>query len=239
MEIGIVTYGEQHDFDKIFKKYFPNAKILVLNNKKGSAKAPQIQGSNTNYEFSGYLELSNYFSNSGPYLMFNDTLFTSHLTKVWLWLIYKFLPVINNDKNCIYGDLRFDGAKFEERPNPFLASWLFVIPNSEALKNFQVNLKSVIDGKSSFVSKEYKEFLNQWISPKSKFRGWHGDSLNTLTKVRKEKCIILEHRLSRVLKMNGMKLSSIGVNNPIIYKLLRIVDRVNTRLIALKIKSLY
>ena len=66
MEIGIVTYGEQHDFDKIFKKYFPNAKILVLNNKKGSAKAPQIQGSNTNYEFSGYLELSDYFSNSGP-----------------------------------------------------------------------------------------------------------------------------------------------------------------------------
>ena len=67
MEIGIVTYGETHDFDKIFKKYFPSAKILVLNNKKGGAKASQIQGSNTNYEFSGYLELSNYFSSSGPY----------------------------------------------------------------------------------------------------------------------------------------------------------------------------
>ena len=242
MEIGIITYGEHFDFEKIsmlFKKYFSSAKILVLNNKKDGAKAPQIQGTNTNYEFSGYLELSNCFSGSGPYLIFNDTLFTSHFTKGWLWFICKFIPANNNDINYIYGDLRFDGTKYEERPNPFLASWLFFIPDSETLKKFQFNLKFSMDNRSTFISKEYDEFLNQWISPKSKFSGWHGESYSKLTKSRKKRSIILEHRLSRAFKTNGIKIRSIGVNNPVIYQVLRIVDRVKTRFIAFKRKSLH
>jgi|TARA_B100001063_G_scaffold184930_1_gene174635 hypothetical protein len=242
MEIGIITYGEEFDFEKIskiFKKHFSNAKILVINNKKDYAKAPQIQGTNKDYEFSGYLELSNCFSSSGPYLIFNDTLFTSHFTKGWIWLICKFILVNNNCKNYIYGDLRFDGTKYEERPNPFLASWLFVIPNYETLKKFQFNLKYSLDNRLISTSKGYEEFLNQWISPKSKFSGWHGESYCELTKARKKRSIIIEHRLSRVLKMNGIEIKSIGVNNPIFYQLLRIVDRVKTRFIAFKRKSLF
>ena len=144
---------------KILKKHFSNAKILVINNKKDYAKARQIQGTNKDYEFSGYLELSNCFSSSGPYLIFNDTLFTSHFTKGWIWLICKFILVNNNCKNYIYGDLRFDGTKYEERPNPFLASWLFVIPNYETLKKFQFNLKYSLDNRLISTSKGYEEFL--------------------------------------------------------------------------------
>ena len=242
IEIGIITYGEHFAFDekfKLLKKYFPGSKILVLNNKENSAKSSQIQGSNTNYEFSGYLELSNCFSSTGPYLILNDTLFTSHITRGWLQLLRNFLAANKTKKQHIYGDLRYDGTRYEERPNPFLASWLFVVPDFETLKKFQVNLSFILADKSTLISSEYEAFLDHWISPTSKLKGWHGGPINIQIKVRKKRCIILEHRLSKLLNVNGMKLSSIGINNPFIYKLLRLADRINTRLIAFKIKSLH
>jgi hypothetical protein len=236
MEIGVVTYGHLDGFANGVKQLetsFRNARILVLNNKPNTARPSEIQGSYAHYEFSGYLEMCESFKGTGPFVIVNDTLFKTHYTVGWLRLLKRAIAQLNRHTVTVYGDIRWDGEAYAERPNPFLASWLFVLPNELSLQVFKQSLAEILNEPASLGSEAYQAFLHGWIFPKGKFSGWHGGAKDEPARARKERCIRLEHRLSTVLPQHGLPLTSVGSFSPFSYLVLRGIDRLNTRFKAL------
>ena len=236
MEIGVVTYGHLDGFANGVKQLetsFRNARISVLNNQPNSARPSELQGSNSHYEFSGYLEVCESFTGSGPFVIINDTLFKTHYTVGWLRLLKRAMIQLNKDTVTVYGDIRWDGNAYAERPNPFLASWLFVLPNAHTLDVFKQSLAEILNEPASLGSEAYQAFLHGWIFPKGKLSGWHGGAKDEPARARKERCIRLEHRLSTVLPQHGLPLTSVGSFSPFSYLVLRGIDRLNTRFKAL------
>jgi len=235
MEIGVVTYGHFDGLEegiKQLKTCFGNARISVLNNKPKAARPSEIQGSYAHYEFSGYLEMCESFTGTGPFVIVNDTLFKTHYTVGWLRLLKRAMIQLNKDTVTVYGDIRWDGPAYAERPNPFLASWLFVLPNAHTLEVFKQSLAEILIEPSSLDSEAYQAFLQAWIFPKGKLSGWHGGAKDEHARIRKERCIRLEHRLSKVLPQHGLPLTSLGSFSPFFYMILRGMDRLNTRVKA-------
>ena len=126
IQFCIVRFGGdsrfQNNLDTI-KRYFPEAEFTVLNNMPNSGKSDEIPGSNSAFEFSGYLELLESSTWKGKVILVNDTLFKHHFTQGWLALLKRFCSKIKDEENVIYGDIRWDGTDLMERPNPFLGSW--------------------------------------------------------------------------------------------------------------------
>ena len=235
MEIGVVTYGHFDGLEegiKQLKTCFGNARISVLNNKPNAAIPSEIQGSYAHYEFSGYLEMCESFTGTGPFVIVNDTLFKTHYTVGWLRLLKRAMIQLNKDTVTVYGDIRWDGPAYAERPNPFLASWLFVLPNVHTLEVFKQSLAEILNEPASLGSEAYQAFLHAWIFPKGKLSGWHGGAKDEHAQIRKERCIRLEHRLSTVLPQHGLPLTSLGSFSPFFYMILRGMDRLNTRVKA-------
>ena len=235
MEIGVVTYGHFDGLEegiKQLKTCFGNARISVLNNKPNAARPSEIQGSYAHYEFSGYLEMCESFTGTGPFVIVNDTLFKTHYTVGWLRLLKRAMIQLNKDTVTVYGDIRWDGHAYDERPNPFLASWLFVLPNVHTLEVFKQSLAEILNEPTSLDSEAYQAFLQAWIFPKGKLSGWHGGAKDDYARIRKERCIRLEHRLSTVLPQHGLPLTSLGSFSPFFYMILRGMDRLNTRIKA-------
>ena len=236
MEIGVVTYGHLDGFANGVKQLetsFRNARILVLNNKPNTARPSEIQGSYAHYEFSGYLEMCESFKGTGPFVIVNDTLFKTHYTVGWLRLLKRAIAQLNRHTVTVYGDIRWDGEAYAERPNPFLASWLFVLPNELSLQVFKQSLAEILNEPASLGSEAYQAFLHGWIFPKGKLSGWHGGAKDEPARARKERCIRWEHRLSTVLPQHGLPLTSVGSFSPFSYLVLRGIDRLNTRFKAL------
>ena len=235
MEIGVVTYGHFDGLEEGIKQlntFFGNARISVLNNKPKAARPSEIQGSYAHYEFSGYLEMCESFTGTGPFVIVNDTLFKTHYTVGWLRLLKRAMIQLNKDTVTVYGDIRWDGHAYDERPNPFLASWLFVLPNAHTLDVFKQSLAEILNEPASLGSEAYQAFLHAWIFPKGKLSGWHGGAKDDYARIRKERCIRLEHRLSTVLPQHGLPLTSLGSFSPFFYMILRGMDRLNTRVKA-------
>ena len=235
MEIGVVTYGHFDGLEEGIKQlntFFGNARISVLNNKPNAARPSEIQGSYAHYEFSGYLEMCESFTGTGPFVIVNDTLFKTHYTVGWLRLLKRAMIQLNKDTVTVYGDIRWDGHAYDERPNPFLASWLFVLPNAHTLDVFKQSLAEILNEPASLGSEAYQAFLHAWIFPKGKLSGWHGGAKDDYARIRKERCIRLEHRLSTVLPQHGLPLTSLGSFSPFFYMILRGMDRLNTRIKA-------
>ena len=235
MEIGVVTYGHFDGLEEGIKQlntFFGNARISVLNNKPKAARPSEIQGSYAHYEFSGYLEMCESFTGTGPFVIVNDTLFKTHYTVGWLRLLKRAMIQLNKDTVTVYGDIRWDGPAYAERPNPFLASWLFVLPNVHTLEVFKQSLAEILNEPASLGSEAYQAFLHAWIFPKGKLSGWHGGAKDDYARIRKERCIRLEHRLSTVLPQHGLPLTSLGSFSPFFYMILRGMDRLNTRIKA-------
>ena len=235
MEIGVVTYGHFDGLEEGIKQlntFFGNARISVLNNKPKAARPSEIQGSYAHYEFSGYLEMCESFTGTGPFVIVNDTLFKTHYTVGWLRLLKRAMIQLNKDTVTVYGDIRWDGPAYAERPHPFLASWLFVLPNVHTLEVFKQSLAEILNEPASLGSEAYQAFLHAWIFPKGKLSGWHGGAKDDYARIRKERCIRLEHRLSTVLPQHGLPLTSLGSFSPFFYMILRGMDRLNTRIKA-------
>ncbi len=231
---GMVLYSDlgfwNKELEKI-KQIFPDDPYLVLNNKAGQAGGGEIQGANEQFEFGGYLTLiESMLNHEGPYLILNDTLFRTHYSWGWRRLLNRHLTKWEEGDKVVLGDIRRDGDQYFERPDPFLASWIFIIPNKATLLVFREALKQVLsDDLVCGSSQEYKDFIVSWIQPKSKLRGWHGLS-DSHEISRKMNCIMWEHGLSRRLLQSGVKLVGADFWSPYQYKILRIVDRFKTRL---------
>lgn len=243
MNIGIITYGSLESLDsgiRKMKRRFPQAKISVINNKPGAAKAGQIQGSNRDYEFGGYAEMVELWSaeaqhgtsipaTDGPFLIVNDTLFQTHYAQGWLDLVSLSLDKLHTSGSEVYGDIRRDGDSLAERPDPFLASWFFLLPNRMSLQRFSIALDQLLQEPQPEFSEDYRLFLENWLHPKGKFRGWQG-AAHPSEKERKIRCISLEHRLSKLMPLHQLQIVSMGHFGENRYRILRLIDRSRTRI---------
>jgi len=228
IQFCIVRFGDdstfQNNLDTI-KRYFPKAEFKVLNNMPHSANLHEIQGSNEAFEFSGYLELLEISPQDGIIILLNDTLFKHHFTLGWLRLLQRFCEVMTVEENIIYGDIRWDGTALLERPNPFLASWLFIIPTKKSRGIFAESLRNLIHEPIPTLSPDYELFLSQWLGSGMIWKGWQGTLKDNATFERKSKCIYWEHQLSAHLTKSGILIYSIGNESRVGYALLRALDR--------------
>lgn len=239
----IVRYGTDRKFPKnleTMKQHFPEAEFIVLNNMPNSGKSDEIQGSNFAFEFSGYLELLELSTWKGKVILVNDTLLKHHFTQGWLWLLKRFCSEIKDEENVIYGDIRWDGTDLMERPNPFLASWLFVIPGAKSQEIFANTLKRLINNPIPELSAKYELFLTEWLESDKLWKGWQGSKKDSGNIERKRNCIYWEHQLSANLAKDGITLKSIGDSSRFEYSILRVLDRMKISIwrIAYRLKGL-
>ncbi len=230
MKWGLVTYSNQDTWKKEIQQVssaLGTDSGLVVNNCFGEAGLGEIQGHNEQFEFGGYLTLCERMEGDGPFVIMNDTLFRTHDTKGWLELLQQ-IPQLDADRLVVYGDIRKDGSELIERPDPFLASWIFVLPNRVTLEVLQSGLKAILAEDVRPLSAEYEAFLQRWLNPTGIMGGWHGKKGDDELR-RKRQCVIWEHRLSKWLLDAGVELSSMGEWNSRKYQWLRIKDRLKTR----------
>lgn len=204
--------------------------IHIINNLCGDTYGHT--GSNRYFEFSGYLEAVDRFQSEGPFMIVNDTYFKSHNAVLWNLLLHRFLRE-RDIADCIYGDIRTEVSNFKEKPSPYLSSWIFFIPNRQALQRFRSTLESAIeDATNANFSTEYLAYVEDWIRPKNTLYGWHIQSGQEESWERKRLCIYIEHRWNVALLNEGFELRSLGGNQKRLYWVLRMVDRLQTRLLA-------
>lgn len=230
-EWGMVVFGKPVHFDK----YFKNKCIRIINNSRVDMLFGE-HGTNEQFEFGAYLDLLTGFKSKGPYVVLNDTLFTLHHTRLWMRLIDGCLGHSKTEGlgPGIIGDIRRDGTDLPERPDPFLASWVFIIPNRNSLASFQTALNTVLGASiPAKFSDGYEDFLNKWLTQKTMVTGWHGTHSDSEI-LRKRKTIFWEHRLSKLCTESGVELVSIGQYQPVLYAMVRIYDRIINRVQAAK-----
>ena len=229
---GLVTFAKRNQWSKPLAQWraqFFRSTGWVVNNWAEQASEGEMAGHNRQYEFGGYLTLLQKMEPlQGPYVLVNDTLFRTHHRQGWMNLLKKVPARIESESRAVYGDIRWDGTALPERPNPFLASWIFVLPNKESLQLFQSVLEEVLMEETPALSPAYESFLQDWLSANSRWRGWHG-RLTPDALARKRACILWEHRLSLRLMESGMHLRSLGEWDPSLYSRLRLIDRIKTR----------
>ncbi|MFN3530372.1 MAG: hypothetical protein ACK417_10675 [Bacteroidia bacterium] len=237
-EGALIKYGNFPPDAALWRQWLQplGMKAYLINNQTSALMAEEIAGDNSQYEFSGYRKACELFESDGPFLIANDTLFKTHDQKSWQALIRSFLAKMPADELAVWGDIRSDGNALLERPDPFLASWIFILPNRRALELFRSCLQQLLDTERQADSREYAEFLDAWVNQRKLFGGWHG-LRNEENISRKKHCIRLEHALSRALAANELPLRSLGAYFPVRYRLLRWRDRLRTRLSILKISK--
>lgn len=236
ISIGLVVYGNSAVWQgriASFQKKLQPYQLLVVNNDHKNCRPQEIKGDNTSYEFSAYVQLCSLMEGDGPFIIANDTLFKTHWQWGWTKLLQKAVQKIDKNELSVWGDIRTDGDSIPERPALFLASWIFVLPNRKSLETFQQILTTLCKAKMPEPSAAYADFLAWWTSPSRRLRGWHGPrTAENLD--RKIRSIRLEHALSTALHQNQLHIHSLGKFTPIAYKLLRLFDRLRTRLDSLK-----
>ena len=229
-EWGLVVLGKPSRF----YRYFGDRLVRVVNNDRDNSGFGE-QGHNRQFEFGGYLEVMEGFQTEGPYVVVNDTLFDNHHTGAWLYLIDTIAERILEEPQrlCVVGDIRRDGVDIPERPDPFLASWLFIIPNRDSLEVIKACLRAVLAREVPAVfSPSYEAFLNSWLKTKSIWSGWQGRATEANV-VRKRHCIYWEHALSKELALAGVDLISAGRYHRGLYAGIRMYDRLWNRWKAL------
>lgn len=202
---------------------------IIMNNHRYAILPDERPGSNRAFEFSGYFEglalLPQEFQ--GPVLVVNDTLLTNHWAKGWGWLLKKILERhAQLEKGKVYGDWRPSVSGIPELQQPFFASWIFWCVDREAVELLKKQLGDLLEAGLPPMSKTYQDYIQQWLSGKSKWSGWH-QKIDEQSFSRKEYCIRLEHQLSHQLSSNG-KIISVGQIFPWSYRALRWIDRART-----------
>lgn len=235
-EIGIVVYGASPS--RLLRlRHWASAvgaeQCLIIENKAGAATHGVVQGDNKHSEFSAYMQLCSLFGGDGPYLIVNDTLVRTHWAYGWARLCRKVLRG-KLDELSIIGDIRNDGDNIAGKPSVYFASWIFVIPSRKTLEAFRAALEQALIHPETLPS-DYNQWLDRWLSPGSLSGGWHHKA-GEAEKRRKRFCIVTEHRLSQQLPAHGLRMVSAGRFNPVLYFLIRLADRLKTRLSALVIR---
>ena len=231
VEWGWVVMGKPKQFDQWQKDWLAGCEdIHIVNNNRGDSFG--TPGSNDYFEFSGYLELVNSMHTEGPYIMANDTWFKTHHAALWSTLLRNFLKA-DVRKDCVFGDIRTEASAFVEKPSPYLSSWIFYIPNKAVLMQFQACLERAIvtAGEANF-SQQYLDYVGGWLQPKNRLYGWHMPSADAYVLERKRTCIYIEHQLNAELLNAGLGVASLGHDQKFRYGVLRLVDRLQTRLNA-------
>jgi hypothetical protein len=235
MEMVLVTYGakeQEQQALRAFEKHWGKC-IRVVNNHLLALLPGEIAGNNSHFEFSGYLCACALFEGEGPFVLVNDTLFKSHFAPGWRWLLQRLTNHLNAEELMVWGDIRRDGSSLVERPDPFLASWIFVLPNRASLNCFETCLRTLLEQPLPPASPAYEAFLDAWTTGGKYWSGWHGQASASAI-ARKKHCIRLEHALSKALPAAGLPIKSMGTAQPLGYALLRKIDRLRTRWLALR-----
>jgi hypothetical protein len=222
--LGVVIFGSTSVKRRniaALSKHLGVTDLHILNNDKASLQEDEISGNNLFYEFSGYYELCRHFTGEGPFVILNDTLWVNRLVGGWQTLLRSAIRQING--NGVWGDLRVEGGVIPERPNTYLASWIFVIPNREVLSQFAASLSVVMHDAYPPPSPAYKVYLDRWFVPRW-YGGWHGVRSNE-SLARKLQCIRMEHTLSAVITEKGLRVHALGEKRSLFYALLRLIDR--------------
>ena len=231
VEWGWVVMGKPKQFEQWQKKWQARcADVHIVNNKMGDSFG--TPGSNDYFEFSGYLELVMSMHTEGPYIMANDTWFKTHNSALWSRLLQNFFKA-DVRKDCVFGDIRTEASAFVEKPSPYLSSWIFYIPNKAVLMQFQACLKrAIVTAREANFSPDYLDYVAGWLQPKNRLYGWHMPSADTSVLERKRNSIYVEHQLNAELLKVGLDLVSLGHHQKGLYVLLRLIDRLQTRLNA-------
>jgi len=203
----------------------------IVNNHKPSLLEDEHLGNNLAFEFSAYLQLIDLCKGEGPFVLVNDTLFKNHWQ--WAWAILVKNVIRLNQKGVVWGDIRQEQGDIAERPNVFLASWIFVIPSRYELDRLRKVLVLILDQPLRTPSTAYEAYLSDWLQPKRWYKGWHGQS-DEAAMARKRSAIQWEHALSKALLDGGMQLQSAGQAKPFLYLLVRMHDRLVTRFQAIR-----
>ncbi|MCE1201461.1 MAG: hypothetical protein LWX09_05095 [Bacteroidia bacterium] len=231
-EVGIVVYGASPSRLHRLRRWASavgTAHSTIIENKAGAATQGVLQGDNKHSEFSAYLQLCSLFRGDGPYLIINDTLVRTHWAYGWARLCRKLLRG-KLDEHTIIGDIRNDGDDIAGKPSVYLASWIFIIPSRKALEAFRAAMEQALTHPETLPS-AYDQWLHRWLNPGSLSGGWHHKA-GEAEKRRKRFCIITEHRLSQQLSPHGLQMVSAGRFSPALYFLIRLADRLKTRLSA-------
>lgn len=233
-EAGLLTYSASGKLGNVWSKFSSgfSRETFVVNNAITHPEFGELCGDNTHFEFSGYRVVAANFGGNGPYLIVNDTLFKNHQTYLWRRLVRNALAKVDLNDKAIWGDIRRDGSSLAERPSPFLASWIFVIPNRRVLSIFIQTLETLIKEPLPPFSGDYERYLDLWLS-KRLFGGWHGVRSEQAL-ARKRMAIKYEHTLSLRLLLAGIELRSIGENQPAWYFVTRVADRIFTRMLSIR-----
>ena len=231
VEWGWVVMGKPKQFEQWQKKWQARcADIHIVNNKSGDSFG--TPGSNDYFEFSGYLELVKSMRTEGPYIIANDTWFKTHHSALWGRLLRNFFKA-DVRKDCVFGDIRTEASAFVEKPSPYLSSWIFYIPNKAVLTQFQACLeRAIVTAREANFSRQYLDYVAGWLQPKNRLYGWHMPSADTCVLERKRNSIYIEHQLNAELLNAGFDLVSLGHHQKGLYGLLRLIDRLQTRLNA-------
>ena len=229
VEWGWVVYRKPHNWNLWLREWsFYTNNIFIVNNKADDVFG--TKGSNTFFEFSAYKEVAQYFTTDGPYIIANDTWFKTHVACFWSPLIKAYLQ---KPERKIFGDIRLEPSNFTEKPSPYLSSWIFCIPDRNSLELFLASLDGAMQRAGGFeISDAYRAYVEDWVTPQSIWFGWHRRHLKYEDLQRKQQCIFMEHALNRAFLENGLEIDSLGIYNPVWYKVLRLVDRLQTRFIA-------
>ncbi len=233
--LGLLVYGDTSRFTDRIAKWADDMKpsrLVVVNNHAGMLAAGEMAGDNTHFEFSGYRVLCANLSGDGPFVIVNDTLFRNHWTGGWTQLLRIVMRRIDCTQDVVYGDIRRDGNSIPERPDPFLASWIFVLPNRAVLLRFDQILDQLCRTDLPEPSPAYAAFLKNWTAAGKRFRGWHGKR-DPASVDRKIRAVRFEHALSEALPDAGLPIVSLGTFSPVLYRTIRVVDRLQTRISAL------
>lgn len=236
-ELGWVIYGSSPEKRRQMHRWEQwlaiSQKSLILNNNNSHSlqNDDEMAGNNQYFEFSAYRQLCDLFSGEGPFIIVNDTMFTNHWQWAWAKLCKRAVQKMPHGQMVVYGDVRIEGGTIPERPNIYLASWIFIIPDRHVLRQFSLLLDSVMLQRLPDPSPSYRRYIDEWIHPPVWYKGWHGQR-NQEAINRKIRCVVMEHLLSKRLAEYGLRLQNLGQFRKILYALVRIVDRLVTRIIA-------
>jgi len=181
------------------------------------------KGSNTYFEFSGYLEgLEKVgYRDLDKIFLFNDTLFEHHTNTMWA----NFFKNASFERDGIYGDGRIEPILWNDKPLKILASWHFLLNGKDSIRGFKELLKDVlVDFDNPLVIDDsYQLYREKYLSG-GIFQGYSlSGKLNNNEEdlLRKKKCIDTEHRLGRALEKKGKMIFYSGFQ----YQFIHLVDR--------------
>jgi len=205
---------------------------IVVDNRPDTFFA-EVQGSNAQFEFSGYLEgLDALIAQHGPQariFVFNDSLWSHHSPRRWAEFLRNYEP---RRGPGVYGDPRLEPINIDQNPLRHLASWMFLLEGSTGQQAFRQALQHALQHFDQAPDwPGYDEFLAHYYAPSRRWGGYT-QALSPEDLERKMRCSWAEHRLSLHLQQQGMMHPFEGLH----YQGLHAVDRALSAIKRLKSK---